>query len=100
MTSEEAIRRVECCRDFLANNYSDMGELNYMAFNMAIEALQKQKAKVKQKDVERYRYEDSPRYTGYTTYTEKAWICCNCNKEINHKDVFCRHCGAQLKWKN
>lgn len=39
MTREEAKRRMEICRDFLANNYSDMGELNFTAFNMAIQAL-------------------------------------------------------------
>lgn len=39
MTREEAIRRMKCCRDFLANNYSDMGEPNFTAFNMAIQAL-------------------------------------------------------------
>ena len=39
MTREEAKRRMECCRDFLANNYSDMGEPNFTAFNMAIKAL-------------------------------------------------------------
>ena len=39
MTREEAKRRVECCRDFLAANYSDMGEPNFTALNMAIEAL-------------------------------------------------------------
>ena len=42
MTREEAIRRMECCRNFLANNYSDMGEPNFTAFNMAIEALKQQ----------------------------------------------------------
>ena len=31
---------MECCRDFLANNYSDMGEPNVTAFNMAIKALE------------------------------------------------------------
>ncbi len=40
MTNEEAKRRIEICRDFLANNYSDMGEPNFMAFNMAIKALE------------------------------------------------------------
>lgn len=40
MTREEAIRRMECCRNFLANNYSDMGEPNVTAFNMAIQALE------------------------------------------------------------
>ena len=40
MTRKEAIRRMECCRDFLANNYSDMGEPNVTAFNMAIKALE------------------------------------------------------------
>lgn len=39
MTREEAKRRIECCRNFLANNYSDMGEPNFTAFKMAIEAL-------------------------------------------------------------
>lgn len=39
MTREEAIRRMEICRDFLANNYSDMGEPNFTAFEMAIQAL-------------------------------------------------------------
>ena len=39
MTREEAKRRVECCRDFLAANYADMGEPNFTALNMAIEAL-------------------------------------------------------------
>lgn len=39
MTREEAKRRIEICRDFLANNYSDMGEPNFTAFNMAIKAL-------------------------------------------------------------
>ena len=39
MTNEEAKRRMEICRDFLANNYSDMGEPNFTAFNMAIQAL-------------------------------------------------------------
>ena len=39
MTREEAKRRIEICRDFLANNYSDMGEPNFTAFNMAIQAL-------------------------------------------------------------
>ena len=39
MTREEAKRRMEICRDFLANNYSDMGEPNFTAFNMAIQAL-------------------------------------------------------------
>lgn len=39
MTREEAIRRMGCCRNFLANNYSDMGEPNFTAFNMAIDAL-------------------------------------------------------------
>lgn len=39
MTNEEAKRRMKICRDFLANNYSDMGEPNFMAFNMAIKAL-------------------------------------------------------------
>lgn len=39
MTNEEAIRRMECCRNFLANNFSDMGESNFTAFNMAIKAL-------------------------------------------------------------
>lgn len=39
MTREEAKRRMEICRDFLANNYSDMGEPNFTAFNMAIKAL-------------------------------------------------------------
>lgn len=43
MNKEEAIRRIEFCRDFLANNYSDIGEPNFMALNMAIEAL-KQKS--------------------------------------------------------
>lgn len=43
MTREEAKRRVECCRDFLANNYSDMGEPNFTALNMAIEALSEPK---------------------------------------------------------
>lgn len=42
MTREEAIRRMEICRNFLANNYSDMGELNFTAFNMAISALEQQ----------------------------------------------------------
>ena len=40
MTNEEAKRRIEICRDFLANNYSDMGEPNFMAFDMAIKALE------------------------------------------------------------
>lgn len=40
MTREEAIRRIEFCRNFLANNYPDMGEPNITAFNMAIEALE------------------------------------------------------------
>lgn len=40
MTREEAIKRMEICRNFLANNYSDMGEPNFTAFNMAIEALE------------------------------------------------------------
>lgn len=39
MTREEAKRRMESCRNFLANNYPDMGEPNFTAFNMAIEAL-------------------------------------------------------------
>ena len=39
MTREEAIRRIEFCRNFLANNYPDMGEPNITAFNMAIETL-------------------------------------------------------------
>jgi len=39
MTREEAKRRMEICRNFLANNYSDMGEPNFTAFNMAIQAL-------------------------------------------------------------
>lgn len=39
MTKEEAKRRMEICRDFLANNYSDMGEPNFTAFNMAIQVL-------------------------------------------------------------
>ena len=39
MTREEAKRRIECCRNFLANNYSDMGEPNFTAFKMAIKAL-------------------------------------------------------------
>lgn len=42
MTREEAIRRIECCRNFLANNYSDMGEPNFTAFNMAIKALEQE----------------------------------------------------------
>lgn len=42
MTREEAIRRIECCRNFLANNYSDMGEPNFTAFNMAIQALEQE----------------------------------------------------------
>ena len=42
MTNEEAKRRIEICRDFLANNYSDMGEPNFMAFDMAIKALEQQ----------------------------------------------------------
>lgn len=42
MTNEEAKRRMEICRDFLANNYSDMGEPNFTAFNMAIKALEQQ----------------------------------------------------------
>lgn len=42
MTREEAKRRMEICRDFLANNYSDMGEPNFTAFNMAIQALENQ----------------------------------------------------------
>jgi len=40
MKREEAKRRMEFCRDFLANNYSDMGEPNFTAFNMAISALE------------------------------------------------------------
>ena len=39
MTREEAKRRMEICRDFLANNYSDMGEPNFTAFEMAIKTL-------------------------------------------------------------
>lgn len=46
MTREEAKRRIECCRDFLANNYSDMGEPNFTAFNMAIEALSAPKGRL------------------------------------------------------
>lgn len=42
MTREDAIRRMECCRNFLANNYSDMGEPNITAFNMAIKALEQE----------------------------------------------------------
>lgn len=42
MTREEAKRRLECCRNFLANNYSDMGEPNVKAFNMGIEALEQE----------------------------------------------------------
>lgn len=42
MTREEAIRRMERCRNFLANNYSDMGEPNITAFNMAIKALEQE----------------------------------------------------------
>lgn len=42
MTNEEAKRRIEICRDFLANNYSDMGEPNFMAFDMAIKALEQE----------------------------------------------------------
>ena len=42
MTNKEAKRRMEICRDFLANNYSDMGEPNFMAFNMAIQALEQE----------------------------------------------------------
>lgn len=42
MTREEAIRRVEFCRNFLADNYSDMGESNFMALNMAIKALEQE----------------------------------------------------------
>ena len=40
MSREEAIKRMEICRNFLANNYSDMGEPNFTAFNMAINALE------------------------------------------------------------
>ena len=42
MTREEAIKRMEICRNFLANNYSDMGEPNFTAFNMAIQALEQE----------------------------------------------------------
>lgn len=42
MTREEAIKRIEICQNFLANNYSDMGEPNFTAFNMAIEALKQE----------------------------------------------------------
>ena len=42
MTNKEAIRRMEFCRNFLANNYSDMGEPNVTAFNMAIKALEQE----------------------------------------------------------
>lgn len=42
MTKEEAKRRIEICRNFLANNYSDMGEPNFTAFNMAIKALEQE----------------------------------------------------------
>lgn len=40
MTNEEAKRRMEICRNFLANNYPDMGEPNFTAFNMAIKVLE------------------------------------------------------------
>ena len=33
---------MEFCRNFLVNNYSDMGEPNVMAFNMAIKALEQE----------------------------------------------------------
>ena len=33
---------MECCRNFLTNNYSDMGEPNVTAFNMAIKALEQE----------------------------------------------------------
>ena len=86
MTREEAKRRVECCRDFLANNYSDMGEPNFTALNMAIEALSeptRPKAKwIRQSDDNHDYYE-----------------CEKCGIAVGIDDIknFCPNCGAEME---
>lgn len=59
MTREEATRRIECCRNFLANNYFDMGEPNFTAFNMAIKALEQKPCDdtVSREDAKSFLYE-------------------------------------------
>ena len=43
-----------------------------------------------------------PYITGYRANFEGAsswWYSCgNCNKPIDHQDMFCRHCGRKVKW--
>lgn len=86
MTREEAIRRVECCRDFLANNYSDMGEPNYMALDMAIKALERE-----------------PKTGHWILHKEISvfsdmYKCSECGIiNGNHFYNFCPNCGADMR---
>ena len=84
MTRKEAIKRMEICRNFLANNYSDMGEPNFTAFNMAIKALEQEPKTGKWRQI------------GYDIYE-----CSICGQNVMTGDIcaykHCHGCGAKME---
>lgn len=89
MTREEAKRRMEICRDFLANNYSDMGEPNFTAFNMAIKALSVTQKSGKWIPVSERLPKDRDWYLGIFKETDTGWI--------NPLPFICDYVGCETK---
>ena len=96
MTREEAIRRMECCRDFLANNYSDMGEPNFTAFNMAIQALSQEL--ICDRDCEHCTWTECPIEPCDDAISREAAIkvtCNDCKYDCRYRETkeYCDCCG-------
>lgn len=85
MTREEAKRRMEICRNFLANNYSDMGEPNFTAFNMAIQALEQEPITGRwiDKDVK--------------GHIEPYCSVCGNGLDVIYHYNYCPNCGAKME---
>lgn len=97
MKKEEAIRRIEFCRNFLANHYSDMGEPNITAFNMAIKALEQEPrtahwiAKPYGNMLTKHRWECSECLGEHTDPETGKW-----HEVFDYKYPYCPNCGAKM----
>ena len=93
MTAEEAIKTIQVAIAGVEWNYP----LDYsIAFETAIEALEKQAAKKPEPhivDVEKIKIGNANWCKGTTVYR-----CPNCNDFISRIYDFCYHCGQALDW--
>ena len=97
MTREEAIRRIVFCRDYLVNTYTDMGEPNFTAFNMAIKALEQEPCE--DCEYKKRLKEEIELKSGHWIEDENEMKvrCSECGDENDKCSMYCPNCGAEME---